>query len=56
MKPTWGLYIPGYSYPSVKQQKAFKRMYPDVYAEHEAVQYDIHKEAAERQRAEKTQK
>lgn len=27
-KPTWGVYIPGYSSPSVKQEKLFNKMYP----------------------------
>lgn len=25
---TWGVYIPGYSYPSVSQQKRYNKMYP----------------------------
>ena len=33
-KPTWGLYIPGYSYPSVAQQRYFKKLYPEVVAWH----------------------
>lgn len=28
--PTWGLHIPGYSYPSVAQERKFKKMYPHV--------------------------
>ena len=30
--PTWGVYIPGYSYPSVAQRKKFDRIYPGVAA------------------------
>ena len=31
---TWGIYIPGYSYPSSAQQKKFNRMYPGAAARH----------------------
>ena len=31
--PTWGVYIPGYSYPSMAQRKKFDRMYPGKAAE-----------------------
>ena len=27
-QPTWGIYIPGYSYPSSAQKRKFERMYP----------------------------
>ena len=37
---TWGIYIPGYSYPSIAQQRKFNRMYPGAAARH--------KEASER--------
>jgi len=30
--PTWGIYIPGYSYPSPAQRKKFERMYPGAAA------------------------
>lgn len=31
---TWGIYIPGYSYPSVAQRKKFNKMYPGVAVRH----------------------
>lgn len=33
-KPTWGLRIPGYSSPSVAQERAFAQMYPNEAAWH----------------------
>ncbi len=30
--PTWGIYIPGYSYPSPAQRSKFEKMYPGVAA------------------------
>jgi hypothetical protein len=34
-KQTWGLQIPGYSSPSVAQQKRFAKMYPEELAWHQ---------------------
>lgn len=34
-KQTWGLRIPGYSYPSPAQEKLFKKMYPEQVAWHQ---------------------
>lgn len=33
-KPTWGLYVPGYSSPSPQQTRLFAKQYPDVVAWH----------------------
>lgn len=33
-RQTWGLYIPGYSYPSIAQEKKFAKLYPDTVAWH----------------------
>lgn len=46
--PTWGIYIPGYSYPSPAQRKKFEHMYPGAAARHREEQ----EEALERMFAE----
>jgi elongation factor P--beta-lysine ligase len=46
--PTWGLRIPGYSYPSPAQERAFKRMHPGVWADHVAQKHLEHQERCDR--------
>jgi hypothetical protein len=48
--PTYGLHIPGYSSPSPAQTARFKRLYPDVYADHIAEKHKEHSERCETQR------
>ena len=34
-RQTWGIHIPGYSYPSERQKALFERLYPGVAARHQ---------------------
>ena len=53
-KPTWGLYITGYSSPSPAQERAFARMYPSVVAWH---QMEVEqREREERQRGDQVRR
>lgn len=47
-KPTWGLHIPGYSSPSVAQERAFARMYPNEVAWHRMEREEREREERER--------
>jgi glutamate mutase epsilon subunit len=50
--PTWGIYIPGYSYPSVAQRKKFDRMYPGAAAAHKSMLQEREKERQMQRRIE----
>lgn len=50
--PTWGIYIPGYSYPSAAQQKKFNRMYPGAAAMYQRDREEWEKEQQEKHRLE----
>lgn len=53
-KQTWGLHIPGYSRPSLAQERLFAKMYPNELARHREEMEQ--REREERQRGEEVRR